>query len=87
MTDRLAKVDSGHSQVQGGLLLWLQPEVGKVVGVGIDPVAELVITADGYDQHRHPFVAQQPLVPLEGLAAGSVAVGIARAPGRRSPAG
>ena len=80
MPDRLAQVDSGDGQVQGGLLLGSQPELGQIVGVGIDAVAELVLAADGDDQHRHPLVPQEPLVPLEGLAPGPVGGGIARHP-------
>ena len=78
--DRLAQVDSGDGQVQGGLLLWLQPEVGEVVRVGIDPVPQLVLPADRDDQHGYPLVTQQPLVPLEGLAPGTVGVGVAGHP-------
>ena len=78
--DRLAEVDSGDGQVQGSLLLCLQSEVGEVVRVGIDAVSELVVAVDGSHQHRYPLVAQQPLVPLERLAAGAVGVGIARHP-------
>ncbi len=73
-------MNAGHGQVQGGLLLCLESEVGKVVGPGVDPVPQLVLPADGHHQHRHPFVAQQPLVPLEGLTAGTVPVGIAGDP-------
>ena len=78
--DRLAQVDSGNGQVQGGLLLCLQAEVGKVVGVRIDPVPELVLPRDRDHQHGHALIAQQPLVPFESLAAGSVGVRISRHP-------
>ena len=80
LADRLAEVDPGDGHVEGGLLLGLQPEVGEVVGVGIDAVPELVLPFDGNGQDGHPFVAQQPLVPLERLTTGAVAVGIAGHP-------
>lgn len=72
MTYRLAKVNSGDGQVQGGLLVGGQPELGQIVGVGIDPVAELVIAPDRNDHHRYTFVPEEPLVPLESLAPGAV---------------
>ena len=80
MADRLTQVNAGHGQVQGGLFLCLQTEVGKVVGVGVDPVAQLLLPVDGHHQHRHPLVPQQALVPFERLAARTVGVGIAGHP-------
>ena len=41
--DRLAEVDTGHRQVQCRLLVGLQTEVREVVGIGIDPVADLLL--------------------------------------------
>ena len=73
-------MDSGNGQVQGGLFLCLQSEVGKVVGVGVDAVPELLLPTDRDHQHGHPLVAQQPLVPFERLTAGPVGVGIPRHP-------
>ncbi len=73
-------MNAGHGQVQRSLLLRLEPEVGKVVGVGVDAVAQLILAVDGHHQYRHPFVPQQALVPLEGLPPGTVGVGIARYP-------
>lgn len=70
-------MDAGNRQVERRLFLGLQVQVGKIVGVGVDTVAELVLAADGLDQDRHPFVTQEALVALEGLPAGSVAVGVA----------
>ena len=80
MTDRLTEVNAGDGQVQGSLLLCLETEVGKVVGVGVDPVAELVLSPDGHHQDGHPLVPQQPLVPLEGLSTGTVRIGVAGHP-------
>ena len=73
-------MNAGHGQVQGGLLLCLETEVGKVVGVGVDPVPQLVLALDRHHQDGHALVAQQPLVPLEGLPAGPVGVGVAGHP-------
>ena len=66
-------MDAGHGQVEGGLLVGLQPEVGKVEGVRVDAVPELLVPADRLGQDRHAFFAEQPLVPLERLAPGVVA--------------
>ena len=73
-------MDTGHGHVQGGLLLCLQSEVGKVVGVGVDAVPQLLVAPDRDHQHGHPFVTEQSLVPLERLTPGSVGVGIAGDP-------
>ncbi len=78
--DRLTQVNAGHGQVQGGLLLCLESEVGKVVGGGVDAVPQLVLPSDGHHQHGHALVAEEPLVPFEGLAAGHVVVGVAGHP-------
>ena len=78
--DRLTEVDSGDRQVQRRLFFGLQLEVGKVVGVGVDPIPQLLLAADGHHEHRHPLVPQQPLVALEGLAPGAVGVRVPRHP-------
>ncbi len=76
MTYRLTQMNSGDGQVQCGLFLRLQSEVGEIVGVGVDPVSQLVIPADRHHQHGDTLVPQQSLVPLERLAPGAVGVGI-----------
>ena len=86
-TDRLTQMNAGDGQVQGSLLLRLQAEVGEVVGVGIDPVAELVVPPDGLHQHRDPLVAQAAACPARRPGGGHRGRRGSRAPGRRSRAG
>jgi hypothetical protein len=77
VTDRLTEMNSGDGQVQCGLFLRLQTEVGEIVGVGVDPVPELILPADRHHLHRDPLVPQQSLVTFERLTPGAVGVGIA----------
>ena len=78
--DRLAEVDSGDRQVQGGLLLGFQSEVGQVVRVGFDAVPELILTVDGDHQDWNSLVTKESFVPFECLTPGSLGVGVARHP-------
>ena len=70
---RIAQVHAGDGELQGRLFIGGQVEIGQVEGVGIDPVPVLLGSLDRLGQKGDPLLAEQPLVPLEGLAAGVVA--------------
>ena len=61
-------MDPGHGEVQGRLLVRRQVEVGQVVVLGPDDVADLLGAVDGHRRDLDAAVAQGPLVALEGLA-------------------
>ena len=73
----VSHVDAGHREVQGGLLLWGEAEVGEEEGRRIDPVALLLRTVDVDCLDEDALLAQQALVALEGHTSGLVALGIA----------
>ena len=77
-TTRIAEVDAGDGEVERDLLVGFEVEVGQVERVAVDPVPVLLVPGQPLRQDRDALVAQQPLVPLEGLAAGRVLGGIAR---------
>ncbi len=70
-------MDTGHRQVEGSLFVGLEPQVGEVVVVGVDRVPHLLVRLDLGRDDRDPLVAQELLVPFEGLAAGVVPLGVA----------
>ena len=71
-------MDAGHRQGERSLLFGIESEVGQVVGVGIHPVAQLLLTVDRFHQDGDALIAEEALVAFEGLASGAVAVGVAR---------
>jgi len=73
-------VDTCHRQVERSLLVGFEPEVREVVVLGVHPVPGLVLPVDRRRLHRDPLVAQEPLVPFEGLAAGVVPIRVPRHP-------
>ena len=76
-TTRIAEVHAGDGEVEGDLLGRVEMEVGKIEGLGMDAVAELLLALDGLGGHWDPFVAKNPLVTFECLPAGPVIGGIA----------
>ena len=61
-------MDAGDGEVERDLLVGLEIEVGKVERVAIDQVPVLFVSGQPFGQDRYALVAQEPLVPLEGLA-------------------
>ncbi len=66
-----------HREVQGGLFVGLEIEVGQVVVLAANGVAGLLLPTDVHGGDGHAPVAKCPLVPLEGLAAGLTFPGVA----------
>ncbi len=75
---RIAEVDAGDGEVQRDLLVGFEVEVGQIERVTIDPVPELLDPRQPLREHGDALVAQQALVPLEGLAARRVLRRVAR---------
>ena len=69
-------MNAGNGQMEGDLLIWFECQIGQVERVAIDEVPVLLLTGQSLRAHRDPLVAQQPLVPLEGLAPRRVLVGV-----------
>ena len=76
-TTRIAQVDAGDGEVQRDLLVGFEIQVGQVERVTVDQVPVLLVARQALGEHRDALVAQQALVPLEGLAAGGVLIGVA----------
>ena len=70
-------MDAGDGEVERNLLVRFEVEVGQVERLAVDLVPVLLVTRQALREHRDALVAQQALVPLEGLAAGGVLGGIA----------
>ena len=62
-------MDAGDGELERNLLVRFEVEVGQVERVAIDQVPVLLVARQALGQHRDALVAQEPLVPLEGLAA------------------
>ena len=77
-TTRIAQVDAGDGEVERDLLVGFEVEVGQVERLAIDLVPVLLVARQPLGEDRDALVAQQPLVPLEGLAAGRVLGRVAR---------
>ncbi len=77
-TTRIAEVDAGDGEVERDLLVGIEVQVGQVERLAIDSISVLLVAGQALRQHRDSLVAQQALVPLEGLAAGGVLDGVAR---------
>ena len=75
---RVAQVDAGDGKVERDLLVRFEFEVGQVEGVAVDQVPVLLVAGQPFGAHRDALVAQEPLVALEGLAAGRVLRRVAR---------
>ena len=71
-TARIAQVDAGDGEVERDLLVGFEVEVGQVERLAVDLVPVLLVAGQALGEDRDALVAQQPLVPLEGLAAGRV---------------
>ncbi len=69
---RVAQVDAGDGKVERDLLVRFEVEVGQVERIAIDQVPVLLVAGKAFGPHRDALVAQEPLVALEGLAAGRV---------------
>ena len=69
---------AGNGQVQGNLLVGLERKVGEIEGVAFDQVPVLLVAGEAARAHRYALIAQQTLVPLEGLAACRVLHGVPR---------
>ena len=76
-TTRIAEVDAGDGEVERDLLVGLEIQVGQVERVAVDAVPVLLVARQPLGQHRDALVAQQSLVPLEGLTTGRVLGGVA----------
>ena len=70
-------MDAGDGEVERDLLVGFESEVGQVERLPVDAVPVLLVPGQPLRPHGDALVAQQPLVPLEGLAAGRVLGGIA----------
>ena len=77
-TTRIAQVDAGDGEVERDLLVGFEIEVGQVERLTVDQVPVLLVAGQPLGQDRDALVTQQPLVPLEGLAARRVLVRVAR---------
>ncbi len=63
-------MDAGDGEVERDLLVRLEFEVRQVERLAVDLVPVLLVAGQPLRQDRDALVAQQPLVPLERLAAG-----------------
>ena len=70
-------MDAGDGEVERDLLVGLEIQVGQVERLAVDPVPVLLVARQPLGQDRDALVAQQPLVPLEGLAPRRVLGGVA----------
>ena len=70
-------MDAGDGEVERDLLVGFEIEVGQVERLAVDLVPVLLVPGQPLREDGDALVAQQPLVPLEGLAAGGVLGGIA----------
>ena len=77
-TARIAQVDAGDGEVERNLLVGLEIKVGQVERLAVDAVPVLLASRQPFRQDRDALVAQQPLVPLEGLAPRRVLRRVAR---------
>ena len=74
---RSTQLDSGDGKTERLLLGWLESQLGKVVALRIDAVAELLLTCERLDAYRDPELAKRPFVPLKGLPARLFALWVA----------
>ena len=65
-------MDAGDGELERDLLVGFEVEVGQVERLAIDLIPVLLVAGQALGQDRDALVAQQPLVPLEGLASGRV---------------
>ncbi len=70
-------MDAGDGEVERDLLVGLEVQVWQVERVAVDAVSVLFVAVQPLGQDGNALVAQQTLVPFEGLAAGSVLGGVA----------
>ncbi len=75
---RIAEVDAGDGEVERDLLVGFEIEVGQVERLALDPVPVLLGARQPFGEDGDALVTQQPLVPLEGLAACRVLGRVAR---------
>ena len=68
---------AGNGQMEGNLLVGLERQVRQVERVTVDQVAVLFEAVQPLGLHRDALVAQESLVPLEGLPAGRMLLGVA----------
>ena len=71
-------MDAGDGEVERNLLVRFEVEIGQIEGIAVDLVPVLLVARQALREDRDPLVAQQALVPLEGLAPGGV---LGRIPG------
>ncbi len=76
-TTRIAEVDAGDGEVERNLLVRFEVKVRQVERLAVNAVPVLLVTGEPLRLDRDALVAQQALVPLEGLPAGRVLGGIA----------
>ena len=69
-------MDAGDGEVERDLLVGFEIQVGQVERVTIDPVPVLLVARQPLGEDGDALVTEQPLVPLEGLAARRVLGGI-----------
>ena len=81
---RIVEVHAGDGKVEGYLLIGREVQVRQVERVAVDQVPVLFLARQADRSDRDALVAQESLVPFEGLPAGRVLGGIARAPAGRS---
>ncbi len=75
---RIAEVDAGDGEVERDLLVGFEIEVGQVERLAFDPVPVLLGARQPLGEDGDALVTQEPLVPLEGLAARRVLGGVPR---------
>ena len=66
-TTRIVEVHAGNGQVEGNLLVGLERQVRQVERFAVDLVAVLFQPVQPLRLHGDALVAQESLVPLEGL--------------------
>ncbi len=71
-------MDAGDGEVERDLLVGFEIQVGQVERLAVNQVAVLLVAGQPLRQDRDALVTQEPLVPLEGLAAGRVLARVAR---------
>ncbi len=69
-------MDAGDGEVERNLLVGFECEVRQVERFPVDVVPVLLVPGQPLRPNGDALVPQQPLVPLEGLAAGGVLGGI-----------
>ena len=70
-------MDAGDGELERDLLVGFEVQIGQVERFAVDEIPVLLVARQPLGQHGDALVAQQALVPLEGLAPRRVLGGVA----------